>query len=172
MWIIFLDSPVHYFTNLCSSHTSNLFKSFYLGLEYLINNPSLTKCLLSVLCLKEQEQDKKLTDFANSLKSMLCNVSKSLETLSLFDTLMENLNQLKLKRNDKTFIKNKDLLLLLEGVDNMQSLSFLLNSTESTQVAVVGNLSAPDGNMSNKYIDCLLNWYVTEQNNYLIMHCR
>lgn len=107
----------------------------------------------------DQQDDKEVSSISNSLQTLMCKVSKSVDTLSLMDTLIANLSQLTLNDHEKLTLKDEDFLRLLESVDNLQSLSFLLNNKMSSQI-VVDNLSAPDGNMSNKYVDCLLNWYL------------
>ena len=97
---------------------------------------------------KPIKKEKRL--FSNSVR----NISKSIETISLIDSLMSNMEQLTNNELKKTC---SPALILIDSVNYLQSLAFMLNDVSSSQ-AVVNCLSVPDGNMSNKHVDCLLNW--------------
>ena len=53
----------------------------------------------------------------------------------------------------------------MESVDLIQTLGLMLNNESKTfngltiNYIVVDLMTAPNGNMSNKYVDCLLNWF-------------
>lgn len=143
------------FTDLFDVSEANGFS--HAGIEYLLNNAKVTRCMLTILA--DESARTPSTKIGNKQAPLpdvklfspaVRNISKSLHVMSHMDGLMLNLDQL-LNGNPVS-----RTLLLLDSVDKLQSISFLLNST-SGQVVVDG-LSAPDGNMSNKQIECLLNW--------------
>ena len=142
-------------------HVSKTTGGSHSGIEYLLINASLTNCMLSLLADKQANTAATESAIKRHPPNQVCRfysvsmrrLSKSIQALSILNHLINNLNKIvQLKEQvDET------LLTLLDSVNQLQSLVLLLESAQSRQV-IMETLSAPDGNMSNKYIDCLLNW--------------
>jgi hypothetical protein len=133
----------------------------FAGLEYLLHRDILTNSILNIM-LKEAacvpvSHQKKNTNHSSSILKL----SYSLKTLEIFDSLLYNFEQLVENKIGKT---NNLLLLYMESVDIMQSLALMLNNESkiynglTVNYIIVDFMTAPNGNMSNKYVDCLLNW--------------
>jgi hypothetical protein len=141
----------------------------YSGMEYLTNTPRLTNCMLKIMLSptsnmasdqigKDMPQSQTKVEFYS--KSML-KLAYCLKALDIFDGLVFNLEKLAEKK------AADDLLLtFLESVDLVQSLAFFLShdsksfdSTTPVNEIMIQFMSGPDGNMSNKYMNCLLNWF-------------
>jgi hypothetical protein len=169
-----------FYTDLFNVSKQNYFS--YSCIEYFLVNHELTKCYVNILTSSESntasteiltllttnnennfnEKDEKLI----SLNSpSIQKFSKSIQALSIIDSLLFNLTKRFYKTNENkknlaTKVEIDELFttnILIDTASNLQSLALLLNSNTSMQ-SIVELLSGPDGNMSNRYIDCLLNW--------------
>lgn len=137
------------------------------GLEYLLNKPELTKCMLNVLVSQRATTSSDMIGKCVPVRSrfysnVMKRISKSIQGMSVIDSLKFNLNQIrenikKSLKKDPTEDLSHSLNILVDSVNHMQSLAFLLNDPTYSQI-IVNCFSAPDGNMSNNQLDCLLNW--------------
>lgn len=144
------------FTEIFNVSKANGFS--HSGIEYLLNNVKVTRCMLTILAdesartpsINIGNKHTPLHTDGKLFSPAVRMISKSLHVMSFIDVLMHNLDQL---LNGSPMSRT---LLLLDSVDQLQSITFLVNS--ASKQAIVDSLSAPDGNMSNKQVECLLNW--------------
>jgi hypothetical protein len=126
---------------------SNMNNFSHAGLEYMLNNSNLSNTMINILIAK--------------LSPMILKLTYSLKLLSQFDLLIFNLNEIK-----TTTDFNRMSFLTFESNDCLQIISPLLkldykrvDLTQTTSSYLVDILSGPDGNMSNKYLKCLIDWF-------------
>ena len=128
---------------LTPSHMNNF---SYNGLEYMLNSSNLSNTMINIMITK--------------LSPLILKITYSLKILSLFDLLISNLNQIK-------SMPDFDLMsyLILESNDCLQTISLMLkidykniDSSQTVCSYLSGILCGPDGNMSNKYVKCLIDW--------------
>ncbi len=141
--LIYLKSLINKFLDDLYN-VSELNSFSFVGIEYLLNNCKLTKCLLRIMLNKSNNQQ--------TIKKL----NFSLQAVSSISSLQLNLDQLAKNKFDSIQIET----IFLDSLDKLQSLAFLLNSPDriNYNLTLVECLCSPDGNMSNKYVFCLLNW--------------
>lgn len=120
------------------------------GIEYLLVNNRLTKCLFKLI--------------KNS--PIIIQISKLIEIMKAIDLLKSNLDGLRSSSSDNQ-------ILILKSLNLIQSVNFELTLTMSlaseNHFSIIDILVFPDGNLSNKYASALLNWfeYVIEDRNFV-----
>ncbi|CAF0779967.1 unnamed protein product [Brachionus calyciflorus] len=133
----------------------NFFENFFLpsvynahthtGIEYLLNRPQITNCILQI-CLKNSEKVK---------SKIALKISYSVYILNLLESLIEDFESLKQNDLNRVFLM----------VNNVQEMDFLLSENIQTGF-IVDFLSEPDGNFNNKYFKVLVDFfeYLIEDN--------